>query len=145
MGSLAERSNATGVNGNQADNSLIGAGAAYVFVRTGTNWVQSSYLKALNTDAQDAFGVAVAVATDTVVVGEVGLAGEIRAVAQLPQRIQEAAALGFRRCIVPSVDLQRWRGEPAALPLEGVSTVMEALIAAGISPSPSDRSPTGVR
>ncbi len=33
-----ESSNATGVNGNQSDNSATNSGAAYVFVRSGTNW-----------------------------------------------------------------------------------------------------------
>ncbi len=36
-----------------------------------------------------------------VAVGEVGLAGEVRAVPQLEVRVQEAARLGFRRCLVP--------------------------------------------
>lgn len=38
---------------------------------------------------------------DLVLVGEVGLSGELRAVAQLPARLREAARLGFRRAIVP--------------------------------------------
>ncbi|MDQ7820045.1 MAG: DNA repair protein RadA [Armatimonadota bacterium] len=36
-----------------------------------------------------------------VAIGEVGLAGEVRAVPQLEMRVQEAARLGFRRCLVP--------------------------------------------
>ena len=69
VGALNEASNATGVNGNQADNSAAGAGAAYVFVRTGSTWGQQAYLKASNTGAGDKFGRAVAVSGDTVVVG----------------------------------------------------------------------------
>ena len=69
VGAYAEDSNATGVNGNQADNSSSNAGAAYVFVRNGTTWTQQAYLKASNTDAVDQFGVAVAVSGDTIVVG----------------------------------------------------------------------------
>jgi DNA repair protein RadA/Sms len=38
---------------------------------------------------------------DTVLIGEVGLSGELRAVGQLPARLREAARLGFRRAIVP--------------------------------------------
>ena len=45
-----EDSNATGVNGDQGDNSAATAGAAYVFVRNGTTWSQQAYLKASNTD-----------------------------------------------------------------------------------------------
>src|SRR5262249_8687231 len=64
-----EDSNATGVNGNEADNSASGSGAAYLFVRSGTNWSQQAYLKASNTDAGDEFGISVAISGETVVVG----------------------------------------------------------------------------
>ncbi|WP_295442306.1 FG-GAP repeat protein [uncultured Thiodictyon sp.] len=69
VGAKYESSNATGVNGNQADNSAVYAGAAYVFVRSGTTWTQQAYLKASNAEASDDFGWSVAVAGDTVVVG----------------------------------------------------------------------------
>src|SRR5205809_40256 len=49
VGAPYEASNATGVNGNESDNSAPQAGAAYVFVRNGTNWAQQAYLKASNT------------------------------------------------------------------------------------------------
>jgi DNA repair protein RadA/Sms len=42
-----------------------------------------------------------AVPTDVVAIGELGLAGELRRVRDLPQRLAEAARLGFRRAIVP--------------------------------------------
>lgn len=74
----------------------------------------------------------VALPSDTVVVGEVGLSGEIRAVAQLAARVAEAAQLGFRRCLVPQIDVKRWRGEPAELPLDGVASLREALDAMGL-------------
>ena len=38
--------------------------------------------------------------------GEIGLAGEIRAVSNCEQRILEAARLGFTRCIVPKHNLR---------------------------------------
>ena len=38
---------------------------------------------------------------DLLVIGELGLAGEIRAVSNLEQRVREAARLGFTRAIVP--------------------------------------------
>ncbi|HKQ49087.1 MAG TPA: thrombospondin type 3 repeat-containing protein [Phycisphaerae bacterium] len=69
VGADGERSSATGVNGNQADNSASGSGAAYVFTRNGTIWSQQAYLKASNTGASDVFGYSVAVSGDTVVVG----------------------------------------------------------------------------
>ncbi len=37
----------------------------------------------------------------TLIVGEVGLAGEVRAIGQTETRVREAAKLGFRRCVVP--------------------------------------------
>ena len=72
VGAHREDSNATGVNGNQSDNSAVDAGAAYVFVRSGTTWSQQAYLKASNTGAGDCFGCSVAVSGDTVVVGALG-------------------------------------------------------------------------
>jgi hypothetical protein len=68
VGAFGEGSSATGVNGNQSDNSSLEAGAAYVFVRNGTNWSQQAYLKASNTGAEDFFGYAVAIDSDTIVV-----------------------------------------------------------------------------
>jgi DNA repair protein RadA/Sms len=41
------------------------------------------------------------VASDTVVVGEVGLGGEVRGVSRIDARIKEAIHMGFRRCILP--------------------------------------------
>lgn len=61
IGAPGEDSNATGVNGNQTNNSAKDSGAAYVFVRDGTNWVQQAYLKASNTVANDQFGWKVAI------------------------------------------------------------------------------------
>ena len=69
IGARQEASNATGIDGNQNDNSAVFASAAYVFVRNGTNWSQQSYVKASNTRANNEFGWAVAVAGSTVVVG----------------------------------------------------------------------------
>jgi len=51
-----EDSCATGINGNQADNSCSRAGAVYVFNRNTGVWGQQAYVKASNTDAEDAFG-----------------------------------------------------------------------------------------
>ncbi len=70
VGARLEDSNATGVDGDQGDNTATDSGAAYVFVRdAGANWSQQAYLKASNTDAVDYFGYSVAVSSDTVVVG----------------------------------------------------------------------------
>jgi hypothetical protein len=66
VGAIWEDSNGTGGEG---DNSASKAGAAYVFVRSGTTWSQQAYLKAFNADAGDQFGGVVAISGDTVVVG----------------------------------------------------------------------------
>jgi hypothetical protein len=44
-----ESSGATGINGNQKDESIPQAGAVYVFVRSGGRWTQQAYVKASNT------------------------------------------------------------------------------------------------
>jgi hypothetical protein len=64
VGAPFESSNATGVNGDQADNSAGNAGAVYVFQETGATWFQEAYLKASNTDAEDSFGYAVSLSGD---------------------------------------------------------------------------------
>jgi len=69
VGADYERSNATGIGGLQSNNSLYYAGAAYVFVRSGTTWTQQAYLKASNTGSSDYFGSSVAISGNTVVVG----------------------------------------------------------------------------
>jgi len=72
VGAPGEDSFATGVNGDESDNSLARAGAAYVFVRTGTTWSQEAYLKASNTEAGDWFGRTVAISGDTIVIASPG-------------------------------------------------------------------------
>jgi FG-GAP repeat protein len=73
-----EASGATGINGNQNDDSVPQAGAVYVFTRTGTNWTQQAYIKASNTGnaAQgdgDQFGFSLALSGDgnTIAVGAI--------------------------------------------------------------------------
>ena len=60
VGAPFEDSSATGVNGNQGDNSFSNTGAAYVFVRKGGVWSQHAYLKGSNTSDVDQFGRSVA-------------------------------------------------------------------------------------
>jgi drug/metabolite transporter superfamily protein YnfA len=72
IGASNEQSSATGVNGSQSNNSLSGAGAAYVFVRSGSTWTQQAYLKASNTGPVDQFGISVAISGDTIAVGANG-------------------------------------------------------------------------
>lgn len=72
VGARKEDSGATGVNSGdiaEADNSETDAGAAYVFVRSGSVWFQHSYIKAANTGEFDLFGNSVAILDDGVFVG----------------------------------------------------------------------------
>lgn len=64
VGANDEESIATGVNSDQSDNSIMHAGAVYVFVRSGITWSQQAYLKASNTDEFDNFGWAVGLSSD---------------------------------------------------------------------------------
>ena len=73
VGAGGEASAATGIDGDQSDNSASQAGAAYVFTRDAAGvWSQQAYIKASNTDADDFFGDALALSGDTLVVGAVG-------------------------------------------------------------------------
>ena len=54
-----------GINGNESDNSKNGSGCAYIFVRNGTGWKQTTYFKQSNLNhPQDAFGSALALSGD---------------------------------------------------------------------------------
>ena len=59
-------------------------------------------------------------------VGEVGLTGEIRAVANLSQRLNEIARLGFRRCVIPRQGAERLDA-PEGLELLRVRNIHEAI------------------
>jgi hypothetical protein len=64
VGAPHESSAARGINGDQTDNSLYNAGAAYVYVRRGDNWEQQAYIKASNSGRNDMFGLTVSVSRD---------------------------------------------------------------------------------
>jgi hypothetical protein len=63
VGAWFERSSATGINGEQSNNSSR-SGAAYVFARDDAGWSQTAYVKASNTGTDDNFGWSVAVSGD---------------------------------------------------------------------------------
>jgi DNA repair protein RadA/Sms len=67
-----------------------------------------------------------AIPARTLLLGEVGLAGEVRAVSQPEIRLAEAARLGFERALVPAANARH--AEPVSgIAIEGVATVAEAL------------------
>jgi DNA repair protein RadA/Sms len=60
------------------------------------------------------------------VLGEVGLGGEVRAVSQTELRIREAAKMGFKRCLLPERNLAKL--DPIeGMELVGIQEVREAL------------------
>lgn len=63
---------------------------------------------------------------DTVILGEIGLGGEIRAVPQIDKRLNEAAKLGFKKAIVPKYNLKGTIPH-SSLKLSGSEKVQEAL------------------
>jgi DNA repair protein RadA/Sms len=66
-----------------------------------------------------------AIAGDVVVVGEVGLTGEVRGITGLESRLRAAAQLGFRAAVVPKGSVAEAKG--LTLSVKGVATVAEAL------------------
>jgi hypothetical protein len=64
-----EDSASRSINGDEADNLAENAGAAYVFVRNGSQWTRQAYLKASNADPGDQFGKSVAIHGNRVLVG----------------------------------------------------------------------------
>lgn len=63
VGAYGEASTATGVGGDENNNSLFGNGAVYVFVRTGVSWSQQAYVKG-NSGQPDEFGDSIALSED---------------------------------------------------------------------------------
>lgn len=88
----------------------------------------------LNEPALD-LGIAVSIASSfrdkptspyDVVIGEIGLTGEVRGVSRVEQRVLEAQKLGFKRVIIPAKNCDGWE-IPKGIEVVGVSTVSEAL------------------
>ena len=101
----------------------------------------------LNEPAID-LGVVVAVASslqdaaidaDLVILGEIGLTGEVRAAGHVEARLREAAKLGFRRCLIPQANEQA-AAMVAGIQSIGIRTVSEALQLV-LPPAPSISSP----
>lgn len=62
----------------------------------------------------------------TVVLGEVGLAGEVRAIGQVDIRLAEIKKMGFKRCLVPDSNLKRIL-DINGIEVAGIKTVPEAI------------------
>ncbi len=90
-------------------------------------------------------GIALAIASsfrdspidpDFAVVGEVGLSGELRSVTQLERRVNEAARLGFKRCLIPRSGA-RVMSVPQGIQIVTAATLREA-VRLGILPGKQD-------
>jgi DNA repair protein RadA/Sms len=62
----------------------------------------------------------------TIILGEIGLTGEVRAIGHVETRVAEAKKMGFNRCLVPQSNLKRTTGMKG-IKLIGVKTVSEAM------------------
>jgi len=82
VGALGESSAATGVGGDQSNNSSSAAGAVYVFTRSGTTWSQDAYVKASNTGTLDSFGQRLGLSADGMMLA-VGAPGESSAATRI--------------------------------------------------------------
>ena len=99
VSSIYEDSAATGVDGDQNDNTPKDSGAVYVFRRTGTDWSQEAYIKASNTGDDDRFGSKVALSGELLAVSAIyegsvvaGIDGD-----QADSGVRNGAAYMFRR------------------------------------------------
>ncbi len=69
------------------------------------------------------------VRADTVLIGEVGLSGELRMVGQMQTRLKEAAKLGFKRAVVPK-RIRKGEPWPEGIEIIEARSLREALKAA---------------
>ncbi|MSS62565.1 DNA repair protein RadA [Velocimicrobium porci] len=66
--------------------------------------------------------------SDTIIFGEVGLAGEVRAVTLIEQRVMESAKMGYKRCILPQVNLDSMEQDKVnGMELIGLRNIREIL------------------
>ncbi len=82
VGTQGERSNATGINNDESNNSASLSGAVYLYRYNGSNWLQQAYIKASNTDPSDSFGYSTSLSADgnTLVVGAPGEASNSKGI-----------------------------------------------------------------
>ena len=66
------------------------------------------------------------ISNSVVLIGEVGLGGEVRSVSKLEERVNEAKSLGFKSVIAPMANVKRMKNSPKGIKISGVSNVGEA-------------------
>ena len=73
----------------------------------------------------------IAIPQTTIVIGEVGLTGEVRSVNQMEKRIKEAEKLGFKTCIIPETNKKLLK-EKYNLDIIGVKNILDAMKYCGL-------------
>ncbi|MCU0650767.1 MAG: DNA repair protein RadA [Candidatus Omnitrophica bacterium] len=68
-----------------------------------------------------------AVLADTIVLGEVGLTGEVRSISHAAIRVNEAWKLGFKQCVLPAASMKGLKIDKNGIRLMAVSTLKEAM------------------
>lgn len=65
---------------------------------------------------------------ETIIVGEVGLSGEVRTVSRIEARIKEAIHMGFRRCVIPARHQKEIHENIQIIPVEHVEQAIQAVL-----------------
>ena len=73
----------------------------------------------------------VAIPKDMVIIGEVGLTGEVRRINVIDKRLKEAEKLGFKSCIIPESNKKDLK-EKYKLDIIGVGNINEAMKKTGL-------------
>jgi len=93
VGAISEASSTSGINTIPDNLAWPDAGAAYVFVYSGSNWSQQAYVKASNTDSNDFFGFSVSLSGDgnTLAVGAWGESSSTSGINTIPDNLASHA------------------------------------------------------
>ena len=65
--------------------------------------------------------------SDTVVLGEIGLSGEVRTISYIEKRITEASKLGFKKIIIPKGNLKNLNIKKFQVDVTGVEKIKDAM------------------
>ena len=64
---------------------------------------------------------------DMVILGEVGLTGNIRSIPRIEQRIAEAKKLGFKQFVIPAGNVKQLKGIQEGISIQGVTSIQEVM------------------
>lgn len=102
VGARQEGGNSSSTAG-APNNNAYAAGAAYLFVRTGSTWSQAAYLKASNAGMGDVFGTAMALSGSSVVVGAKTESGDSSSTAETSNDNSYGAGAAYVIQIAPQI------------------------------------------